>query len=144
MQQNCEKSCNLSPRSKIASDWRLAICPSKNAPSMHTVEKSTHKQKLQQKKSTGECRDSLRTILGKSQWGLSNGGFGYLSSIVLKRLQVSSFCDGQFPAHLWPFGLRMRLPPTGVKIPFPSALRKGRFESRNPHFPCGALYRGIF
>ena len=29
IQQNCEKGCDLSPRSKIASDWRLAICPSK-------------------------------------------------------------------------------------------------------------------
>ena len=27
IQQNCEKSCDLSPRSKIASDWRLAILP---------------------------------------------------------------------------------------------------------------------
>ena len=25
IQQNCEKGCDLSPRSKIASDWRLAI-----------------------------------------------------------------------------------------------------------------------
>ena len=29
IQQKCEKGCDLSPRSKIASDWRLAICPSK-------------------------------------------------------------------------------------------------------------------
>ena len=27
IQQNCEKGCDLSPRSKIASDWRLAILP---------------------------------------------------------------------------------------------------------------------
>ena len=27
IQQNCEKGCDLSPRSKIASDWRLVILP---------------------------------------------------------------------------------------------------------------------
>ena len=27
IQQNCEKGCDLSQRSKIASDWRLAILP---------------------------------------------------------------------------------------------------------------------
>ena len=27
IQQNCEKGCDLSPRSEIASDWRLAILP---------------------------------------------------------------------------------------------------------------------
>ena len=27
IQRNCEKGCDLSPRSKIASDWRLAILP---------------------------------------------------------------------------------------------------------------------
>ena len=70
------------------------------------------------------------------------GGFPFCSAKQQGVLGMSRIC----------LGLRTRRPCTGVKIPkigkrgfqgqktpISQCPRKGRFESKNPHFPCGGL-----